>query len=137
MFSILGKEGEVSRQAKAKLAIFRIHHLTYENIDQHGNCDLLCSTHHFGRMVWYLGSKIRIDGLIIDMILRGLIHDAESAVELYHMMYSQFQSVKEATVQQASRIDLLKVYARTESKQSRYIERALQAYHQISVQTSG
>uniref|UniRef100_A0A8C4RZ22 Uncharacterized protein n=1 Tax=Erpetoichthys calabaricus TaxID=27687 RepID=A0A8C4RZ22_ERPCA len=86
-----------------------IHHLTYENIDQHGNCDLLCSTHHFGRMVWYLGSKIRIDGLIIDMILRGLIHDAESAVELYHMMYSQFQSVKEATVQQASRIDLLKV----------------------------
>uniref|UniRef100_A0A8C4RYT0 Uncharacterized protein n=1 Tax=Erpetoichthys calabaricus TaxID=27687 RepID=A0A8C4RYT0_ERPCA len=89
--------------------VLKIHHLTYENIDQHGNCDLLCSTHHFGRMVWYLGSKIRIDGLIIDMILRGLIHDAESAVELYHMMYSQFQSVKEATVQQASRIDLLKV----------------------------
>uniref|UniRef100_A0A8C4X684 Uncharacterized protein n=1 Tax=Erpetoichthys calabaricus TaxID=27687 RepID=A0A8C4X684_ERPCA len=61
--------------------VLKIHHLTYENIDQHGNCDLLCSTHHFGRMVWYLGSKIRIDGLIIDMILR------EYMMQKVHVMH--------------------------------------------------
>ncbi|MBN3291038.1 RT22 protein, partial [Polypterus senegalus] len=83
--------------------VFKIHHLTYENIDQHGNYDLLRSTHHFGVMVWYLVSEKLTDGLIIDMILR------ESVVELYHMMYSQFQSAKEAILQQASGTDLLKV----------------------------
>ncbi|KAG2462300.1 RT22 protein, partial [Polypterus senegalus] len=115
----------------------QIHHLTYENIDQHGKYDLLRSTRHFGGMVWYLVSERRIDGLIIDMIQRDLIHDAESVVELYHMMYPQCQSAKEASEQQASGIELLKVYARTESKQSGYIELALQVYPQISLQTSG
>lgn len=50
----------------------QVHHRTYEDIDKHAKYDLLRSTRHFGGMVWYLTTKKRTDGLLIDMIQRDM-----------------------------------------------------------------
>ncbi|XP_041126278.1 28S ribosomal protein S22, mitochondrial [Polyodon spathula] len=114
----------------------RVHNLTYEDIDKYGKYDLLRSTRHFGGMVWYLVNGKKIDGLLIDMIQRDLIQDAASVIHLYHMLHPQGPSAKEAGKHQAQGIDLVKIFARTESQKAGYIELALQAYQETSAERS-
>ncbi|XP_067898208.1 28S ribosomal protein S22, mitochondrial isoform X2 [Heterodontus francisci] len=108
----------------------RVHNQTYEDIDKHGKYNLLCSTRHFGGLVWYLVKRRKIDGLLIDMIQRDLMDDALSVLQLYHKLHPDCQSSKEASQQQAQGIDLIKIFSRTDSKKGGYIELALQVYHE-------
>ncbi|XP_051874278.1 28S ribosomal protein S22, mitochondrial [Pristis pectinata] len=108
----------------------RVHHQTYEYIDKHGKYDLLRSTRHFGGLVWYLVNRMRIDGLLIDMIQRGLMDDAVSVIWLYHLLHPECQSAKEANKQQAKGSELIKVFSQTDSKKGGYIELALQVYQE-------
>ncbi|XP_062900990.1 28S ribosomal protein S22, mitochondrial [Mobula hypostoma] len=108
----------------------RVHHQTYEYIDKYGKYDLLRSTRHFGGLVWYLVNRMRIDGLLIDMIQRNLMDDAVSVIELYHWLHPECQSAKEANKQQAKGIELIKVFSQTDSKKGGYIELALQVYQE-------
>ncbi|XP_058846369.1 small ribosomal subunit protein mS22-like isoform X2 [Acipenser ruthenus] len=114
----------------------RVHNLTYEDIGKHGKYDLLRSTRHFGGMVWYLVNGKKIDGLLIDMIQRDLIQDTASVIHLYHMLHPRGSSAKEAGEQQAQGIDLVKIFARTESQKAGYVELALQAYQETSTERS-
>ncbi|XP_078266156.1 small ribosomal subunit protein mS22 [Rhinoraja longicauda] len=108
----------------------RVHHQTHEYIDKHNKYDLLRSTRHFGGLVWYLGNRMRIDGLLIDMIQRDLMDDAVSVVQLYHMLHPECQSAKETNIQQAKGIELIKVFSHTDSKKGSYLELALQVYQE-------
>ncbi|XP_047450210.1 28S ribosomal protein S22, mitochondrial [Mugil cephalus] len=112
----------------------RVHKATYEDLDKHGKYDLLRSTRHFGGMTWYLVKARRVDGLIVDMLKKELFQDAVSLVSLFHMVHPNSESAQEAASQQATGIDLLKIYAQKESQRSGYIELALQAYEQMSAE---
>ncbi|KFW77432.1 hypothetical protein N305_07245, partial [Manacus vitellinus] len=113
----------------------RVHHRTYEDIDKRAKYDLLRSTRHFGGMVWYLLSRRRTDGLLIDMINRDLLYffrldDATSLITLYHMLHPECQSAKEAEEGKLKGVDLIKVFVKTESQREGYIQLALQAYEE-------
>ncbi|XP_015216500.1 small ribosomal subunit protein mS22 [Lepisosteus oculatus] len=114
----------------------RVHQLTYDDIEKQGKYDLLRSTRHFGGMVWYLVNAKRVDGLLIDMIQRDLIQDAASLVHLYHIVHPHCQSAAEATEKQVDGIGLVKIFAKTESQKSGYIELALQAYQETTLESS-
>ncbi|XP_040902724.1 28S ribosomal protein S22, mitochondrial [Toxotes jaculatrix] len=114
----------------------RVHAVTYEDVDKHGKYELLRSTRHFGGMAWYLVNARRVDGLIVDMLNRDLLQDAVSLVCLFHMVHPHSESAQEAASQQATGIDLLKIYAQKESQRSGYIELVLQAYEQTAAEDS-
>ncbi|XP_022048721.1 28S ribosomal protein S22, mitochondrial [Acanthochromis polyacanthus] len=114
----------------------KVHAATYENLDKHDKYDLLRSTRHFGGLTWYLVNARRVDGLIVDMLKRELFQDAVSLVSLFHMVHPHSESAQEAASQQATGIDLLKIYAQKESQRSGYIELALQAYEQTAAEGS-
>ncbi|XP_054453252.1 28S ribosomal protein S22, mitochondrial [Anoplopoma fimbria] len=114
----------------------RVHAATYEDLDKHGKYELLSSTRHFGGMAWYLLNARRVDGLLVDLLKRQLLQDAVSLVSLFHMVYPQSESAQEASSQQATGVDLLKIYAQKESQKSGYIELALQAYEQLAAKSS-
>ncbi|KAM9184027.1 small ribosomal subunit protein mS22 [Mergus octosetaceus] len=108
----------------------RVHHRTYDDIEKHAKYDLLRSTRHFGGMVWYLVNRKKTDGLLIDMIHRDLLDDATSLITLYHMLHPECQSAKEAEERKLQGVDLIKVFAKTESQKEGYIQLALQAYEE-------
>ncbi|XP_070685199.1 small ribosomal subunit protein mS22 [Pempheris klunzingeri] len=114
----------------------RVHGATYEDLDKHGKYELLRSTRHFGGMAWYLVNARRVDGLIVDMLKKELLQDAVSLVSLFHIVHPHCESAQEASRQQATGTDLLKIYAHTESQRSGYIELALQAHEQMSANSS-
>ncbi|XP_062988312.1 small ribosomal subunit protein mS22 [Elgaria multicarinata webbii] len=105
----------------------RLHHRTYDDIEKLGKYDLLRSTRHFGGMVWYLVNRKKTDGLLIDMLQRDLLDDAASLVTLYHMLHPDCQSATESQEQDLQGLDLIKVFVKTETQRSGYIELALQA----------
>ncbi|KAL4624748.1 28S ribosomal protein S22, mitochondrial [Arapaima gigas] len=108
----------------------KVHRLTYEDIEKQGKYDLLRSTRHFGGMTWYLVMARHVDGLLVDMLQRDLIHDAVSLVSLFNLVHPQSESAEEAHKLKAEGIDLIKVYAKMESQRAGYIELALQAHQQ-------
>lgn len=114
----------------------RVHETTYEDLERQGKYDLLRSTRHFGGLAWYLVNNRRVDGLLIDMLQRDLFQDAVSLVSLFHMVHPHSPSAQEALVQQATGLDLLKIYAKLESKRAGFIELALQAYEQTPAESS-
>ncbi|KAM3874961.1 small ribosomal subunit protein mS22 [Diretmus argenteus] len=114
----------------------RVHAATYENVEKHGKYELLRSTRHFGGMAWYLVNARRVDGLIVDMLQRQLLQDAVSLVSLFHMVHPHSESAQEATSQQATGTDLLKIYAQKESQRSGFIMLALQAHEQTAAESS-
>ncbi|KAM4628195.1 small ribosomal subunit protein mS22 [Polymixia lowei] len=114
----------------------KVHTATYEDLEKHGKYELLRSTRHFGGMAWYLVNARRVDGLIVDMLKRDLLQDAVSLVSLFHMVHPHSESAQEANSQQATGTDLIKIYAQKESQRSGYIELALQAYEQTTMESS-
>ncbi|NXY91547.1 RT22 protein, partial [Alcedo cyanopectus] len=106
----------------------RVHHRTYDDIEKHAKYDLLRSTRHFGGMVWYLVNMKKTDGLLIDMIQRDLLDDATSLIRLYHLLHPESQSAKAKEGKLG--VDLIKVFAKTESQQEGYIQLALQTYEE-------
>ncbi|XP_048845151.1 28S ribosomal protein S22, mitochondrial [Brienomyrus brachyistius] len=109
----------------------KVHRLTYEDIDKRAKYELLRSTRHFGGLVWHLVTVRRVDGLLVDMLQRELINDAVNLVALFHMIHPRSESAKEAARLEAKGVELLKVYASTESQRGGYIELALQAHQQM------
>ncbi|XP_013870464.1 small ribosomal subunit protein mS22 [Austrofundulus limnaeus] len=105
-----------------------VHTAVYEDLDKHDKYELLRFTRHFGGMVWYLINARRIDGLLVDMLKKGLLQDAVSLVSLFHMVHPNSVSAQEAARQQITGTDQLKIYAETESQRSGFIKLALQAF---------
>ncbi|KFP88149.1 hypothetical protein N310_08751, partial [Acanthisitta chloris] len=58
------------------------------------------------------------------------LDDATSLITLYHMLHPECQSAKEATEGKLQGVDLIKVFAKTESQREGYIQLALQAYEE-------
>ncbi|XP_029629501.1 28S ribosomal protein S22, mitochondrial [Salmo trutta] len=114
----------------------RVHAATYEDLEKMGKYDLLRSTRHFGGLVWYLVNARRVDGLMIDMLQKDLLQDAVSLVGLFNKVHPHSETAQEASSQQASGLDLLKIYAKRESQRAGYVELALQAYEQTSAESS-
>ncbi|XP_010219775.1 PREDICTED: 28S ribosomal protein S22, mitochondrial [Tinamus guttatus] len=108
----------------------RVHHRTYDDIENHAKYDLLRSTRHFGGMVWYLVNRKKTDGLLIDMLHRDLLDDTTSLITLYHMLHPECPSAKEAKEGNLQGVELIKVFAKTESQKEGYIQLALQAYQE-------
>ncbi|NWI21073.1 RT22 protein, partial [Crypturellus soui] len=108
----------------------RVHHRTYDDIENHAKYDLLRSTRHFGGMVWYLVNRKKTDGLLIDMLHRDLLDDATSLITLYHMLHPECPSAKEAKEGNLQGVELIKVFVKTESQKEGYIQLALQAYEE-------
>ncbi|XP_038816971.1 28S ribosomal protein S22, mitochondrial-like [Salvelinus namaycush] len=96
------------------------------DLEKMGKYDLLHSTRHFGGLVWYLVNARRVDGLIIDMLQKDLWQDAVSLVGLFNKVHPHSETVQDASSQQASGLDLLKIYAKRESQRAGYVELALQ-----------
>ncbi|XP_029301500.1 small ribosomal subunit protein mS22 isoform X2 [Cottoperca gobio] len=114
----------------------RVHAATYEDMAKNDKYEQLHSTRHFGGMAWYLINARRMDGLIVNMLKRGLLQDVVSLVSLFHMVHPHSESAQEAASQQATGADLLKIYAQKESQRSGYIELTLQAYEQMAAESA-
>uniref|UniRef100_A0A8B9RAC2 Mitochondrial ribosomal protein S22 n=1 Tax=Astyanax mexicanus TaxID=7994 RepID=A0A8B9RAC2_ASTMX len=114
----------------------KVHALTYEDIEKNGKYNLLWSTRLFGGLVWHLISSQRIDGLLSDMLQRDRVHDAESLVHLFNLAHPQSDSALQAQQQQASGLELLKIYADCECQRPGFIKLALQVYEQTKTQSS-
>ncbi|CAM4556870.1 hypothetical protein PO909_002713 [Leuciscus waleckii] len=110
--------------------------LTYEDIEKHGKYDVLRSTRFFGGLAWHLVNGRRIDGLLVDMLQRDLMPDAVRLVRLLHLVHPQSESAQDARRQQATHLDLLKIYAQYESNRAGFIELALQNYQQTKAMSS-
>ncbi|XP_050984503.1 28S ribosomal protein S22, mitochondrial [Labeo rohita] len=110
--------------------------LTYEDIEKHGKYDLLRSTRFFGGLAWHLVNGQRIDGLLVDMLQRDLLPDAVRLVRLFNLVHPQSESAQHAQRQQATDLDLLKIYAQYESKRAGFIELAVQTYEQTKALSS-
>ncbi|NXA47802.1 RT22 protein, partial [Nothocercus julius] len=108
----------------------RVHHRTYDDIENHAKYDLLRSTRHFGGMVWYLVNRKKTDGLLIDMLHRDLLDDTTSLITLYHMLHPECPSAQEAKEGNLQGVELIKVFVKTESQKEGYIQLALQAYQE-------
>ncbi|XP_054884830.1 28S ribosomal protein S22, mitochondrial [Poeciliopsis prolifica] len=114
----------------------RVHEATYEDLEKNGKYNLLRSTRHFGGLAWYLVNARRVDGLIVDMLRRDMLQDAISLVSLFYMVHPHSESAQEAASQQATGIDLLRIYSQKETQRSGYIELALQAYEEKAAEGS-
>ncbi|CAL1571651.1 unnamed protein product [Knipowitschia caucasica] len=114
----------------------RVHAAVYEDLEKHGKYDLLRSTRHFGGLAWYLVNARRVDGLIVDMLKRELLQEAVCLVSLFHMVHSHSESALEAAQQEATGVELLKIYAQKESQSSGFIELALQAFEPSAEQST-
>ncbi|XP_051965635.1 28S ribosomal protein S22, mitochondrial [Xyrauchen texanus] len=114
----------------------RVHELTYEDIEKHGKYDLLRSTRFFGGLVWHLVTGRRIDGLLIDILGRDLMQDAVRLVRLFNLLHPQSESAQHAQTQQATDLDLLKMYAQYESNRAGFIELAVQTFEQTKALSS-
>ncbi|XP_067221556.1 28S ribosomal protein S22, mitochondrial [Chanodichthys erythropterus] len=110
--------------------------LTYEDIEKHGKYDLLRSTRFFGGLAWHLANGRRIDGLLVNMLQRDLMQDAVRLVRLFHLVHPQSESAQHAQRQQATDLDLLKIYAQYESNRAGFIELAVQNYEQTKALSS-
>ncbi|KAL1259996.1 hypothetical protein QQF64_007823 [Cirrhinus molitorella] len=110
--------------------------LTYEDIEKHGKYDLLRSTRFFGGLAWHLVNGQRIDGLLVDMLQRDLMQDAVRLVRLFNLVHPQSESAQHAQRQQATDLDLLKIYAQYESKRAGFIDLAVQTYEQTKALSS-
>ncbi|XP_056612092.1 28S ribosomal protein S22, mitochondrial [Triplophysa dalaica] len=108
----------------------RVHTLTYEDIEKHGKYDILRSTRFFGGLTWHLVNGQRIDGLLVDMLQRDLMQDAVGLVCLFNLVHPQSESARHAQTQQATDLDLLKIYGEYESHRAGFIELAVQTYEQ-------
>ncbi|XP_036820988.1 uncharacterized protein LOC110507962 isoform X2 [Oncorhynchus mykiss] len=60
--------------------------------------------------------------------------DAVSLVGLFNKVHPHSETAQEASSQQASGLDLLKIYAKRESQRAGYVELALQASEQTSAE---
>ncbi|TRY58041.1 hypothetical protein DNTS_022695 [Danionella cerebrum] len=114
----------------------KIFRLAYEDIDKHGKYDLLRSTKFFGGLAWYLCSCRRIDGLLVEMLQRDLIHDAARLVCLFNLVHPQSESAQHAQSKQAADLDLLKIYSQYESERAGFIELAIQNYENMASSSS-
>ncbi|XP_044146687.1 28S ribosomal protein S22, mitochondrial [Bufo gargarizans] len=112
----------------------RVRNQTFEDIDRQEKYDLLRSTRHFGGMVWHLCSQKKIDGLLVDMLQRDLLHDAVSLVRLYHVVHPDTACAKES--QGADGRELIKLYVKMESQKPGYLELALQVYPESAAASS-
>jgi small subunit ribosomal protein S22 len=109
----------------------RVTHRTYEHICSHRRFDDLRSTRHFGPMSFYLTYYKKIDSLLIDMIQRDLLSDAEQLVQLFHIVHPESASsisAKQQKPKDAQKLILL--YAKHNATQSEVIELALQSYNE-------
>lgn len=65
----------------------RVTHAIYEDVDLKGTYEELHSTRMFGGLAFYLGGVARLDGLILDRLLRGRIADAADLVRLLNVLH--------------------------------------------------
>uniref|UniRef100_A0A672L0Y6 28S ribosomal protein S22, mitochondrial-like n=1 Tax=Sinocyclocheilus grahami TaxID=75366 RepID=A0A672L0Y6_SINGR len=97
---------------------------------------LVLSTRFFGGLAWHLVNGRRIDGLVVDMLQRDLMQDAVRLVHLFNLVHPQSESAQHAQRQQATDLDLLKIYAQYESNRAGFIELAVQTHEQTKALSS-
>jgi small subunit ribosomal protein S22 len=114
----------------------RVSQRTYEHIANEGYFNVLRSTRHFGPMAFYLAVNKRMDGLIIDMLLHGLLTDASSLIKLFHILHPHCKSAIE--IQKRKQLDpllIIEIYVNLDAVNPGAIELALQSingFHQPS-----
>jgi len=65
----------------------RVVHAVYDDVDRKGTYDELYSTRLFGGLVFYLACVARVDGLMLDRLMRGRLADAADVVRLVNMLH--------------------------------------------------
>ncbi|KAM9237288.1 LOW QUALITY PROTEIN: small ribosomal subunit protein mS22-like [Dugong dugon] len=111
----------------------KVLHQTYEDIDKHGKYNLLHSTRHSGGMSWY---NKKIDGLLIEKIQKGIVHDANNLVQLYHIVHPDGRLAQETKEQAAEGLNLIKVFANTETQMEAFVELTLQDHQDAFISHS-
>lgn len=108
----------------------RVAQRTYEHIANEKRFDNLRSTRHFGPMAFYFAFHQRIDALLVDMLHRDLMNDAEELVRLYHILHPECESSLSAQQQKLSGIPLIQSFAKQDATNGGIIEMALQSYEE-------
>jgi len=109
----------------------RVTQRTYEHISSHHRYDDLRSTRHFGPLSMYLAFYKKVDSLIVDMIQRDLLLDAEQLVRLNYIVHptSSSQVTHQLNIFNNPQ-DLILLFIKEDAKQGGVIELALQSYNE-------
>ncbi|XP_066508800.1 small ribosomal subunit protein mS22-like isoform X2 [Hoplias malabaricus] len=107
----------------------RVHVMAYEDIENNGKYDLLRSTRFFGGLVWYLVCSRRADGLLLEMLQREWFEEAVCLVRLFNLLHPHSDSALRAQRQNTSGVELLKIFADSESQRAGFIKLALKSYN--------
>jgi len=65
----------------------RVVHAVYDDVDQKGTYDELYSTRFFGGLVFYLTCVARLDGLMLNRLIKGTLADAADVVKLLNILH--------------------------------------------------
>ncbi|KAK7497941.1 hypothetical protein BaRGS_00010812 [Batillaria attramentaria] len=105
----------------------RVTHRTYEAIDSKHRYHELRSSRHFGPMTFYLVWYKKIDYLLIDMINREMLSDAQDLVKLYCIVNPDSAVAQELAKEQITdTISMFKTFCAVESAHKGQLELAIQ-----------
>lgn len=65
----------------------RVVHAVYDDVDRKGTYDELYSTRLFGGLVFHLACVARVDGLLLDRLMRNRLADAADVVRLVNILH--------------------------------------------------
>ncbi|CAH1774308.1 unnamed protein product, partial [Owenia fusiformis] len=107
----------------------RVTQRTYEHIDSKKLFEDLRSTRHFGGLAFYLAWHKKIDHLLVDMLQRDLIRDAQDLVVLLNIIHPDSVSAQMAKSQNITDPStLIKNYIEHDAPHAGIVELALQSY---------
>jgi len=105
---------------------------TYEHVLSQLRFNDLRSTRHFGPMAFYLTCCRKIDHLLVDMIQRDLLTDAEKLVRLFYIIHPECLSATSATMRNETKSqELILMFARNDATHGGIIELAVQSYSEL------
>jgi len=105
----------------------RVNHTVYDHIDKLGTYDELWSTRFFGGLVFYLVCAKRLDGIILDRLIRRQLPDAADIVKLLSIIHPLCECAIDVLVQKAeSDQHLIEIYIKTTATVKAKLSRALE-----------
>jgi len=91
----------------------RVVSAVYEDIDVKGTYEELHSTRLFGGLAFYLAGVARLDGILLDRLMRGRVSDAADLVRLLNILHPKCACALTAMERDAEEKRLVEVYIET------------------------
>lgn len=108
--------------------------VTYQEINENGDFEVLRSTRHFGPLTFFLTWFKMIDNLLLELITSSHIKEANLLINLHNKLHEKEQIGKNIVLQSEDDTNLIEKYIVEKSSKKGQMELALQSYKEFSKQ---